>query len=35
MGKGDARSAKGKRFRGSYGKSRPHRKKKPAKSKSK
>lgn len=24
MGKGDKRSAKGKRFKGSYGKSRPH-----------
>jgi len=24
MGKGDKRSAKGKRFKGSYGKTRPH-----------
>ncbi len=36
MGRGDGRSAKGKRFRGSYGNSRPHTpKKKPAKSKAK
>lgn len=27
MGKGDRRSAKGKRFRASYGNTRPHRKK--------
>lgn len=28
MGKGDQRSRRGKIFRGSYGKTRPHRKKK-------
>ena len=31
MGRGDKKTAKGKRFKGSYGKSRPH--KKPAKKK--
>ncbi len=35
MGRGDRRSAKGKRFRKSYGNSRPHKKKKPAKSREK
>ena len=35
MGKGDGRSAKGKRFRGSYGNSRPHKSKKLAKAKGK
>jgi 30S ribosomal protein S31 len=29
MGKGDMRTAKGKRFRGSFGKSRPKNKRKP------
>ena len=28
MGKGDQRSAKGKRFRGTFGKRRPHKRKK-------
>ncbi|MFN8391453.1 MAG: 30S ribosomal protein THX [Bdellovibrionota bacterium] len=31
MGKGDKRSRRGKLFRGSYGKSRPHKKAAPAK----
>ncbi|RME60638.1 MAG: 30S ribosomal protein THX [Candidatus Dadabacteria bacterium] len=33
MGKGDKRTAKGKRFRGSYGNSRPHKPKKKRKKK--
>ncbi|MCX8019741.1 MAG: 30S ribosomal protein THX [Chitinophagaceae bacterium] len=32
MGKGDKRTAKGKRFKGSFGKSRPRKKKKNTKS---
>jgi len=31
MGRGDKRTAKGKRFKGSYGKSRPHKVKKASK----
>jgi 30S ribosomal protein S31 len=31
MGKGDKRTRRGKVYRGSYGKKRPHRAKKPAK----
>jgi len=30
MGRGDKKTAKGKRFKGSFGKSRPHTTKKPA-----
>jgi len=33
MGKGDKRTKRGKIYKGSYGKSRPHRAKKPAKKK--
>lgn len=34
MGKGDKKTAKGKRFQGSFGKSRPAKKKTPVKKKS-
>ena len=33
MGRGDKKTAKGKRFKGSFGKSRPKKKKTPAKKK--
>jgi 30S ribosomal protein S31 len=35
MGKGDKRTGKGKRFKGSYGRSRPHQPEKPAAAKKK